>query len=64
MRAVFEKDGREIKSIPYAAHGGEISPGVRRKFVRWLKAAGFIILTVLLAWATITILAAMAGGGI
>src|SRR5712691_9067713 len=64
VRAVFEKDEREIKSIPYAAHGGEISPGVRRSFAAWLKAAGFIILLVILAYATMTIWTVIAAGGI
>ena len=64
VRAVSEKDGREIKSIPYAAHSGEISSGVRRSFAAWLKAAGFIILTILLACATIAIGVTIAVGGI
>ena len=52
VKAVFKKgEGEDTRypTQPYAAHGGEVSKGVRRSFVRWLKEQGFIILLLLFA---------------
>jgi len=46
VKAVFQAGGDENKvesAPPYAAHHGEVSKGVRRSIVKWLKNLGLII---------------------
>lgn len=46
VKGVFERGtppNQERLTFPYAAHGGEVSPGVRRSWIKWLIAMGLIL---------------------
>ncbi len=46
VKGVFvrgQSPNQERLTFPYAAHGGEVSPGVRRSWVKWLIAMGLIL---------------------